>query len=357
MPGGPLAPDVRARLNENAATLVQAGIDSPERLQAWTQSCQGHDRKLAMMGLGFARNVGYLVGMTAANEWVIPQLPAQVLSNPSALGSLVGLGVAGIDVFLTEFGTGALEPLFYRGSTKSLPPSIVASTNPFKTIIQDVGWAAGLSVLKNSLRIPAPWVQSAIEGHPDHSINRTWADRIDTSLLDGGLGFVSAGANEYRKVRSHGGIDYAQRLLLQEPQDLQRAIERSQGRRPMGIIEMSKNAVHSFSSPAAPLAVVTSVALFLSILIARNSSIDVTGHAGSGLPPNMADPNVFTEKRVSSVEMMGLMSGFIELSAPAAAVAGEWAWESLKDAAGGLPNIRAWIARLTTGNASAQLGT
>lgn len=347
---GPLAPDVRARLKENAATLVQAGIDSPELLHAWAQSCQGHDRKLAMIGLGFAKNVGYFVGMTAANEWVIPQLPARFLTNPSALGSLVGLGVAGIDVFLNELGAGALAPFFYRGSAASLPPSIVANTNPFKTIIQDVGWAAGLNVLKNSLRIPAPWVQSAIEGHPDHRINRTWAERIDISLLDGGLGFISAGANEYRKVRSHGGIDYAQRLLLQDPQDLQRAIERSQGRRSNGILEIAKSAAKPFSSPAVPLAAVTSVALFLSILLARNSSLDATGHAGSSLPPNMADPNVFTEKRVSSLELMGLMSGFIEFAAPAAAVAGDWAWKSLKDAAGGLPNIGEWMARMTDGN-------
>ena len=347
---GPLAPDVSVRLNENAATLVQAGIDSPERLQTWVWACQGHDRRLAVIGLGFAKNVGYAVGMTAANEWAVPRLPERILSNPSALGGLVGLGVGGLDVLLNVLGTGALEPHFYRGGLASLPPSITASGNPYKTILQDLGWAAGLNVLKNSLRIAEPWMQSAIEGHPDHHINRKWADRIDLSLLDGGLGFISGGANEFRKLRSHGGIDYAQRLLLQDPTDLRRAVERSQGRSSVGLTEIVKNAARPFASPVVPLAIVASVALFLSILFARNDSIDVNGHAVTDLPPDTADPTVFTAKRASSVELMGLMTGFIELAAPAAAIAGEWAWESMKNAAGRLPDIGAWMGRMMGGN-------
>lgn len=347
---GPLAEDVTQRMITNAQVLRRANITTGQAVRDFVSDCYRHDALLATTGLGLTGNAGYFVGMTAANEKLAALLPQSILTNPPALGAVLGLGVGALDVLISVAGGAALEPKLYNGTDGAQLPPSVPQPSALHVWVKNVARATGLNVLKNLTRPIAPLVQGAVEGALGHAppgtIDRIWSDRIDASVLDGGLGFMSTAAKELLKLGD--GVPYDLRLLLRA--DLDAVIGKVQGNDPPGAV--AGRVGRALASPAVPLAVVATIGAFISALISANTAIDEHGHARlDPLPPDRADMGITVAKRVSGVLAMGLMTAAIEIGAPLVGKGAAAATNCLRGAA--WPDIGGWargaLAQANTG--------
>lgn len=340
---GALRDDVKARLDANATVLAGAGITTPAALNRFMSECWRHDSGLAAGALGLTGNAGYFTGMTLANEKFVAMLPKSILGNAPLLGALVGLGVGALDVLISVAGAAVLKPKLYNGEGGNLPPSVPRPSD-LHTWMKAVGEATGLNLLKNSTRPMAPPLQALYEksqGHlPAGSIDRLWSDRIDVSLLDGGLGFASAAIKEVLKL-GHGA-PYDLRLLLRD--DLQGVVDKKNGTVQDSAGAMARRAAGALAAPV-PVAVVGVIGAFISALFAANTTIDQYGHSQvDPVPADRADPGIMAIKRTSSVVMMGAMTAAIELGAPLVAKGAASAWQHLQGTH--LPDIGGWLRGL-----------
>lgn len=311
-------PDVQDRLRANAATLVNAGVRTPEQLQQFTDECHRHDVRCAAMGMGFATNVGYFAGMTAANEKLVSLLPDSILKNPALLGTIVGLGVGGLDVLCNVVGGKIATDQMVNGSdgNAKLPASVPDHSQTVRGFLKSVSRPTLLNIAKNSTRLAAPHVAAAVNG--GGLAERVWADRIDLSVLDGGLGFASNAANAVMGLND--GQPYAARLLLRE--DLGNVIAKKTAGTGaaawQGLKSAGEGALSLITSPT-PLAVAATVGAFVGTLFAANSSIDQFGTAaaeakrGKPIPPELADPTMLVAKRASSTAFFGVMTGTLQV--------------------------------------------
>ncbi|AVS98857.1 hypothetical protein C7Y68_09900 [Paracidovorax avenae] len=314
--------EVVQRLQRNTQVLLDKGIDTPEKLQRFLSTAWRHDAVLGFAGLGFSNGAGYMAGITAANEKLVSLLPPELLQNTPRLGFVVGLGVGALDVLVSAVGNAVVAPRLYNGPSglDRLPAAL--RPDPHAEQIRNAGLAAGFNVAKNLPRVVEPFVQAAIEGRGDHSVNRVWADRIDASLLDGFGGMLAAGARGVHKLSQ--AVPYDARMLLRS--DLGEVID--QTRRPwkeslQGVGSAALEGAKSLVTSPVPVAVVATVGCFITELFAANASIDRAG-SPAGLPADRADAGMLSGKRASSVLIMGLMSGTIELGAPYAARGGAY---------------------------------
>ncbi|MBF9264224.1 hypothetical protein, partial [Paracidovorax cattleyae] len=310
------------RLRRNTRVLLDKGIDTPEKLQRFLSTAWRHDAVLGFAGLGFSNGAGYMAGITAANEKLVSLLPTDLLRSPPRLGFVVGLGVGALDVLVSAVGNAVIAPRIYNGPSGLERLPAVLRPDPHAEQIRNAGLSAGFSVAKNLPRVVAPFVQAAAEGRGDHSVDRLWADRIDASLLDGFGGMLAAGARGVQRLSQ--AVPYDTRMLLRE--DLGEVID--QTRRPwkeslQGVGSAALEGVKSLAASPVPVAVVATVGCFISELFAANASIDRAG-SPPGLPADRADAGMLSGKRASSVLIMGLMSGTIELGAPYAARGGAY---------------------------------
>ncbi len=310
------------RLRRNAQVLLGKGIDTPEKLQRFLADAWRHDALLGFAGLGFSNGAGYMAGITAANEKLLSLLPADLLRHPARLGFLAGLGVGALDVLVKVVGNAVIAPRLYNGPSglERLPGVLRPDVHAER--IRNVGLSVGFSVAKNLPRVAEPVVQAAIEGRGDHSVNRAWADRIDASLLDGFGGMLAAGARSVHSLSQ--SVPYDARMLLRS--DLGEVIERM--RRPWreSLQEIGPAALEgakSLVTSPVPVAVVATVGCFIAELFAAGEAIDRAG-TPAGMPADRADAGMLSAKRASSVLLMGLMSGTIELGVPYVAEGGAY---------------------------------
>ncbi|GKT26155.1 hypothetical protein AVHM3334_20215 [Acidovorax sp. SUPP3334] len=334
------APDVAARLARNTAVLLQKGIDTPEKLQTFLSQAWRHDAILSFAGMGLADGGGYFAGMTAANEKLVAMLPLALLKNPSLLGLALGVGVGAVDVFASVVGGAIVKPKIYNdyGGNLQLPPSLRAE--PAAELLKNAGISAGVNVAKNLPRIAEPFIQAAVEGRGDHSVDRLWADRIDASFIDGGLGMVAAGAKNVMKLSQT--VPYDARMLLRE--DLPEVIDKTRaswGDSFKAIGPAALQGAKSLVTSPVPVAVVATVGLFVSELFAANANIDLTGSPAS-LAPDRADAHMLAQKRASSVMLFGVMSGLIEIGVPYVAQGGAYTAQKIRQAWQQAPNVMTW---------------
>lgn len=339
-PGAAQAPDVVARLERNTEVLFTKGIDTPKKLHDFLSQAWRHDATLSFIGMGFADGAGYMAAMTAANEKLVAMLPLALLKNPSLLGLAVGVGVGAVDVFTSVVGGAIIKPGIYNdyGGNARLPASL--RPDPHAEIVKNAGVSAGLNVAKNLPRTVEPYIQAAIEGRGDHSVNRAWADRIDATFIDGFGGMLAAGAKNVMKLSQT--VPYDARMLLRD--DLPEVIDKTQASWGDRIKAMGPSALQgakSLVTSPVPVAVVATVGLFASELFAANASIDLAGSPAE-LPPDRADAGMLAGKRASSVMLFGLMSGLIEIGAPYVAQGGAYAARKIKDGWQQAPNVMAW---------------
>jgi hypothetical protein len=366
-----LSPDVEARMVENAAVLREKGFDTPEKVQKLLKQAWRHDAGIAVVGLGLTGNAGYAIGMELASEKLVAKLPLDILRNPSTLGMLVGLGVGGLDVAISMMGKATMKPLLYNGAegNSHLPASVKVPTGN-DAIMDSMKLATSANFLKNSPRIAAPAIQSFFENRLDGvtngSITRLTADRVDVAI-DAGLGFAASSYVQFKNLT--GATGYDARMLLRD--DLGDVIDKMNRSYKDSAVDMAKGVGNALKSPAVPLAVTATIGFFISELFAANSMIDSAGHSAAGshghLPPDRADWSVMTGKRASSVALMALMTATIEIGAPIVGAAGQAAAEAtvsaagkakekitgaatsaaayVSAAAGGVPNIGAWLAQ------------
>jgi hypothetical protein len=359
------------RLLANAAVLRAKGHDTPEKVQALLKAAWRHDSALAVVGMGLTGNLGYAVGMEAASELLVAKLPDHHLRNPSLIGMVIGLGVGGLDVAISVMGKAAMKPLLYNGTDGNdhLPPSVKVPGGA-EAIMESMKLATSANFLKNMPRVSAPAIQGLLEfqfgGVQNSSIDRVLADRVDTAL-DAGLGFAASSYVQFRNLT--GATGYNARMLLRD--DLGAVLDKMERSYKDSAIDMAKGVGSALTQPAVPLAVVATIGLFISELIAANSMIDQAGHSPDGshghLPPDRADWGVITAKRASSVALMALMTATIEIGAPIVGAAAQAASEATKSAAGKAkdkitgamssaasfiggaaghaPNIGAWVAQ------------
>lgn len=338
--GAAQAPDVLARLEHNTEVLFNKGIDTPKKLHDFLSQAWRHDATLSFIGMGFADGGGYMAGMTAANEKLVAMLPLALLKNPSLLGLAVGVGVGAVDVFASVVGGAIVKPGIYNdyGGNTRLPASL--QPDPHAEILKNAGISAGLNVAKNLPRTVEPYIQAAIEGRGDHSVNRVWADRIDATFIDGFGGMLAAGAKNVMKLSQT--VPYDARMLLRG--DLPEVIDKTRKSWGDTIKAVGPSALQGakalVTSPV-PAAVVVTVGLFASELFAANSSIDIAGSPAS-LPPDRADAGMLASKRASSVMLFGLMSGLIEIGAPYVAQGGGYAAQKIRAGWQQVPNVMAW---------------
>jgi len=366
-----LSPDVEARLVENVGVLMEKGFDTPEKVQKLLKQAWRHDAGIAVVGMGLTGNAGYAIGMEAANEKLVGMLPPHILRNPSLVGMLVGLGVGGLDVMISVMGKATMKPLLYNGAegNSHLPASVKVPAGG-EAIMESMKLATSANFLKNAPRIAAPALQALAEnqldGVTDGSILRLTADRVDVAI-DAGLGFAAAGYVQFKNLT--GGPGFDARMLLRD--DLGDVIDKMERSYTDSAIEAAKSVGAALTSPAVPLAVTATIGLFISELFAANASIDGSLHAPGtshgNLDPLRADWGVMTGKRASSVALMALMTATIEIGAPIVGAAAQVATEATvsaagkaKDkitgaatsaaafvsaAAGGVPDIGAWVAQ------------
>ncbi len=311
-------PDVQARLRANAATLAHAGIRTPAQLQQFTRECHHHDLRCAAIGLGFTNNVGYAVGITAANEKLASMLPESILGNPALLGLVVGLGVGGLDVLCNVVGGKIASDQMLNGSDGNgkLPESVPDHSQTVPGFLKSVARPTMLNIAKNATRLAAPHIAAAVNG--GGLAERKWADRIDATFLDGGLGFVSNGANAVMALND--GQPYEARLLLRE--DLGDVIDKKNGgagaKATQGLKSLGEGALSLITSPT-PVAISATIGAFVGTLFAANSSIDTVGTAaaelkrGSPIPKELADPTMLVSKRASSTAFFGVMTGTLQV--------------------------------------------
>jgi hypothetical protein len=238
------------------------------------------------------------------------------LSNPALFGLCVGATVGVLDVGIGVVGGAAAKTRMYNGRCdhSEMPPS-VPNPNPLQVHLKDVVTAAMLNVAKNSTRLLAPPIQNAIEGRPDGTISRLAADRIDIQI-DGIGGFAS---NAIHQVLMLGpGEDYRSRLLLRG--DLDKVIDKSQqtwGQASMDALKGAGQGALGLFSSTGPVAVVGTIAGFISALISSNASIDATSTraheqaANATIPPDRMHYQTALAKRASSTSMMGMMTAAI----------------------------------------------
>jgi hypothetical protein len=307
-------PDVQARLRANAGTLVGTGIRTPAQLQQFTKECHNHDLRCAAFGLGFTNNVGYAVGITAANEKLVSMLPPTILGNPALLGLIVGLGVGGLDVLCNVVGGKVAGDQMVNGSDGNgkLPASVPDHSQTVPGFLKSVARPTMLNIAKNATRLAAPHIAAAVNG--GGLADRVWADRVDATFLDGGLGFVSNGANAVMALND--GQPYEARLLLRE--DLGDVIAKKNGgagaAATQGLKSFGEGALSLIASPT-PVAISATIGAFVGTLFAANSSIDTVGTAaaelmrGSAIPKELADPTMLVAKRASSTAFFGVMTG------------------------------------------------
>jgi len=334
------APDVVARLARNTTVLLRKGIDTPEKLQTFLSQAWRHDAILSFAGMGLADGGGYFAGMTAANEKLVAMLPLTLLKNPSLLGLAVGVGVGAVDVFASVVGGAIVKPKIYNdyGGNLQLPASL--RPEPTAELLKNAGISAGVNVAKNLPRIPEPFIQAAVEGRGDNSVNRLWADRIDASFIDGGLGMVAAGAKSVMKLSQT--VPYDARMLLRE--DLPEVIDKTRASWGDAFKAMGPAALQgakSLVTSPVPVAVVATVGLFVSELFAANANIDITGSPAS-LAPDRADAHMLAQKRASSVMLFGVMSGLIEIGVPYVAQGGAYTAQKIRQAWQHAPNVMDW---------------
>jgi hypothetical protein len=366
-----LSPDVETRLAENVGVLIEKGFDTPEKVQKLLKHAWRHDARIAVVGLGLTGNAGYAIGMELATEKLVAMLPKEILRNPSMLGSLVGLGVGGLDVLISTMGKATMKPLLYNGAEGNghLPASVKVPTGA-EAIMESIKLATSANVLKNAPRIAAPALQALAEnqldGVTDGSITRLTADRVDVAI-DAGLGFAASAYVQFKNLT--GGPGFDARMLLRD--DLGDVIDKMDRSYTDSAIEVAKSVGSALTSPAVPLAVTLTIGFFIQELFAANHSIDSSLHAaGTGhgnLDDTRADWSVMTGKRASSVAMMALMTATIEFGAPIVGAAAQAATEGIvagagkaKDkitgvatsaatfisqSAGQVPNIGAWVAQ------------
>jgi hypothetical protein len=351
------APDVQDRLRANADVLIRAGIRTRHQLQRFTTECHNHDRRCAAIGLGFTNNIGYAVGVTAANEKLASLLPESILGNPAKLGLIVGLGVGALEVLCNVIGGKIVNDQMFNGTggNNKLPPSVPDSSQTVTGFLNSVSRATMLNVAKNATRWLAPHIAAKING--DNLAERVWANRVDATFLDGGLGFVSNGTNAMLALND--GLPYVARLLLREDLgDVVAQTMTSAGAAAMqGLKSAGEGALSLVTSPT-PLAIAGTLGAFIGTLFAANDSIDKVGTAaaeaarGAAIPEHLADPGMLVAKRVTSTAIFGVMTGVLQVLpatletfvTPRMQAAARKAMESITAAGAGLPNIAGWAS-------------
>lgn len=350
-------PDVQDRLRTNADALALAGIRTPAQLQRFTKECQHHDLRCAAFGLGFTNNVGYAVGMTAANETLVSLLPASTLGHPPLTGLIFRLGVGSLDVLCNVVGGKIANDQMFNGSdgNRKLPPSVPDHSQTVLGLLKSLSRAALLNVAKNATRLAEP---HALASRNDGLAGLVWANRIDATFLDGGLGFVSNAADAMMALND--GQPYAARLLLRE--DLDAVIDKKNAsagqaaRR--GLRSAGDGALNLVTSPT-PLIVTATIGAFVSSLFAANNAIDLSltaaaeARRGSAIPKGLADPSMLVAKRASSTAFFGAMTATLHaLSAateafvtPRMQAAARAAVDTMAAAGAALPNLAAWSAQ------------
>ncbi len=361
-------PDVQDRLRANADTLLRAGIRTPEQLRQFGAECHHHDQRCAAMGLGFTNNVGYAVGITAANEKLISLLPPSILGNPALTGLIVGLGVGGLDVLCNVVGGKIAEGQMYNGQdgNSKLPASVPDKSQTVAGFLKSLSRATLLNIAKNSTRLAVPHLAAKVNG--GGLAERLWTDRIDLTALDGGLGFVSNAADAVMALND--GQPYGARLLLRE--DLADVIAKKESGAGQavgqGLRSAAEGAVSLFTSPT-PLAISATIGAFVGTLFSCNAMIDTVGTAaaelarGSAIPKDLADPNMLVAKRASSTAFFGVMTGTLKVLpavletfvTPRMQAGATAAVNAMMSAGAALPNIAGWGAEQQQGRQAQQL--
>ncbi len=335
------------------------GAPVPAQLQRFIKECHHHDLRCAAFGLGFTHNVGYAVGMTAANEKLVSLLPPSILSNPPLTGLIVGLGVGGLDVLCNVVGGKIANDQMINGraGNSRLPPSVPDHSQTVLGFLKSLSRATLLNVAKNATRLAAP---RAVASRNGGLAERVWADRIDATFLDGGLGFVSNAADAVMALND--GQAYPVRLLLRE--DLDDVLDKKNAgmgeAARQGLRSARQGAMGLVASPT-PLIVTATIGAFVSALFAANATIDIAGTAaaearrGRAIPKDLADPAMLLAKRASSTAFFGVMTGTLHaLSAaienfvtPRMQAAARAAVDKMAAAGAALPEIAGWGAQQT----------
>ncbi len=323
-------PDVMTRMLANAEVLHNAGFDTPEKCDAFAKNCWTHDATLAGLGLGVASNLGYELGMTSAAEVWAGLLPKEVLSNPNAFGTVVGLAVGGLDVAIGVVGGAASGSRILNGRCDDKMPPSIEAPSAMKTFTKDVLTSTLLNYAKNSVRVLAPPIQNAIEGRGGF-INRDVSDRTDVQI-DGGGGFISNGIDKVLKLNPG---TYTQRLVLRD--DLKDVIDKtndSWGKATLDVVSGAARGAKALVTSPVPVAIALTIGGFINTLFASNSAIDRTGsrNAADGNSVNGtfiatgedgtqfnldedAPYEMMMAKRASSTAQMGNMTSSIPLVA------------------------------------------
>lgn len=326
--GEPLNAASVARLRGNLRLLAGAGVTTVEQVHQWANARHVHDFRLAC-AVGPITQLGYLIGMELASNWLVGRLPRHVLADASQVGAVLGAFVGALDVGTTVLGEALMRHLSHAGSAAGMPQG-VARRSMADNVLHNTFWATCINLAKNTARAILPFVQRRIEARPDGLITRQWSDLADVTW-DGGVGLVAGLVDTARKMH-HGsdGIPYLSRLLLQPPAEFTDLVNRTRPSGTQAIAHAQPHAepatqhngfVPSFPSIVVPLAVIGIIVVHISMLVSRNANVVQALHEGHDLPKGYADPSAMSVKSLSSIHQMALMTATINLLAPYLAVA------------------------------------
>ena len=306
--------DMQARAAQAAQTFVRHGLDTPEKIDAWTKGAHVHDVTTTLLGMGFFDNIGYATAMEAFFNNILPT--PKSCDTLAKAGAFIGACVGGLDTVVSAVGGSMLSEKLYndRDCNEKLPSSLAAHafSGP-KTVLNDAARATLANVVKNGgLRVPA---SAFIPAHDNGMLSRHVRNETDTGL-DAIGGFFSAAVNKTLKLQS--GIPYGVRLAYRS--DLEEVIGKTQKSWAAAIKEtpaMIGRGVKGLASPV-PLAAAAMITGYVSALFAANDAVGKSfaaqGHQSYG--DELTRGEAAARAMVSTV-MMGAMTGTIYIAAPA----------------------------------------
>ena len=304
---------VSAQIVKAVNTLYNKGIDTPDKVDQFNTGTWFHEMKMAAT-VGVAKNAAYAIFMSAALETLVPKIEKHS-SSTEEFGAALGATIALADHVGAEFLGAPPKALMLngRGSSGSMPPEVQEQESEIKRIALEIGRGALANVAKNSLRIPAPWVQKMIENSPDGLINARTASWTDLSI-DALGGLFSGAVTEMLKVGA--SEQHAANLFLGDK--LGAVIDKSRQTWAKSLGDMGQavvdTAVSLLRNSPTHAAIVASYVVAVSSLAKVNEGIDKQGaldyqnRNNATLPQGRVPAEAVMNKRISSVGHIGGLS-------------------------------------------------
>ena len=293
-------PDVKARLEQNASMIYEKGLETVEALQAWLTVSRNHDARLTVTAGALTSNVGYHLGMTAAAEGWVDQLPTSMTNIPAATGAAVGFVIAGLDVSIGVVGGTMVDARMLNGECWNKLPASIIPPSSLSQHLERATVATITNVAKNVTRIPIPAAMGAA-GNRSSRLART----VDVQVDSVGGYLANAANNFWTNIYRNS---YNARMFLREDMgDVFEKSKESWGDFARGLKANFFKGLKSLLSTSVAASVVT-ITGFITGLFAANAAIEQRFNADYDFAYNEArrlngefDVRTATTQRVDSL--------------------------------------------------------